>query len=167
MSASRTRLNLGLKLANVVHGSAPEEPLVRYERERWPIGEVLCRIHADAAPARFRPSIPRRSRCGNHSKSCCGCPRSTVVSPTRFPPSVSPYPKPLFAPDRKREHPNSFAGTASEQGTRAARLLADRRSIACLRTASGSGCNSPLTTLIHFRRALTVAALNSAAPLRA
>jgi 2-polyprenyl-6-methoxyphenol hydroxylase-like FAD-dependent oxidoreductase len=43
-------MNLGWKLASVVHGSAPEELLDTYERARWPVGEVL-RQHADPARA--------------------------------------------------------------------------------------------------------------------
>jgi 2-polyprenyl-6-methoxyphenol hydroxylase-like FAD-dependent oxidoreductase len=36
-------MNLGWKLASVVHGSAPEGVLDTYERERWPVGESLRR----------------------------------------------------------------------------------------------------------------------------
>jgi 2-polyprenyl-6-methoxyphenol hydroxylase-like FAD-dependent oxidoreductase len=36
-------MNLGWKLASVVHGTAPEALLDSYERERWPVGEALLR----------------------------------------------------------------------------------------------------------------------------
>src|ERR1700761_6803174 len=34
-------MNLGWKLASVIHGTAPEELLDTYERERWPVGKAL------------------------------------------------------------------------------------------------------------------------------
>jgi len=36
-------MNLGWKLASVLRDAAPEELLDTYERERWPVGEVLRR----------------------------------------------------------------------------------------------------------------------------
>lgn len=35
-------MNLGWKLASVVHGTAPEGLLDTYERERWPVADALC-----------------------------------------------------------------------------------------------------------------------------
>ena len=102
-------MNLGWKLASVVHGAASEELLDSYERERWPVGETLrrntlaqvalfCRFDPSALALRATFEAALRVREVNCQLAAEGSGFGVA------------YPEPLFPPDQGWEHRNGVSG---------------------------------------------------------
>jgi hypothetical protein len=126
-------MNLGWKLASVLRDAAPEELFVSYERERWPVGEVLRRntLAQLALFSSFDPSMPRaagyarefhpgsrgqppafrrgfRFWCGQTAISVMSAPPATLAMPKGVPPEALPFnPAPTAA---ARGGPGSLQG---------------------------------------------------------
>ena len=102
-------MNLGWKLASVVRGTAPEELLDTYERERWPVGEALRRntlaqmalfSNFEASTLALRATLEEILRVPEVN-------RQLAVEVSGF--GVN-YPEPLFAPDPGWEHRKGVSG---------------------------------------------------------
>jgi len=102
-------MNLGWKLASVVHGSAPEELLETYERERWPVGEALRRNTLTQLRlfSTFDPSTLAMRRTFEEVLRVPAINRYFADEVSGF--GVA-YPEPLFAPDRNWEHREGVSG---------------------------------------------------------
>ena len=102
-------MNLGWKLASVVHGSAPEELLDTYERERWPVGEVLRRNTLTQLRlfSTFDPSTLAMRRTFEEVLRVPAINRYFADEVSGF--GVT-YPEPLFAPDGNWEHREGVSG---------------------------------------------------------
>lgn len=128
-------MNLGWKLAGVLRDAAPEELLDTYERERWPIGEVLRRntLAQLALFARSDPSM-LALRCMLDKVLCVPeVNRQLSEEVSGF--GVA-YPEPLFPPAHGWQHRKGVSGhrlpdinLALEGGlhTTLSRLLEDGR----------------------------------------
>jgi 2-polyprenyl-6-methoxyphenol hydroxylase-like FAD-dependent oxidoreductase len=116
-------MNLGWKLASVVHGNAPDELLDTYERERWPVGEVLRRNTLTQLRlfSTFDPSTLAMRRTFEDVLRVPAINRYFADEVSGF--GVA-YPEPLFAPQQNWERRRERA-TSSRHGTRAAKRLAD------------------------------------------
>ena len=102
-------MNLGWKLASVLRGSASEALLDTYERERWPVGEVLrrntlaqvalfCKFDPSALALRGTFEDILRVREVNHQLAAEGSGFGVA------------YPEPLFPPNPGWEHRNGVSG---------------------------------------------------------
>jgi hypothetical protein len=102
-------MNLGWKLASVVHGSAPEELLDTYERERWPVGEVLRRNTLTQLRlfSTFDPSTLAMRRTFEDVLREPAINRYFAEEVSGF--GVA-YPEPLFAPAGDWEHRDGVSG---------------------------------------------------------
>lgn len=102
-------MNLGWKLASVVHGSAPEELLDTYERERWPVGEVLRRNTLTQLRlfSTFDPSTLAMRQTFEEVLRVPAINRYFAEEVSGF--GVA-YPEPLFAPDGNWEHRDGVSG---------------------------------------------------------
>jgi 2-polyprenyl-6-methoxyphenol hydroxylase-like FAD-dependent oxidoreductase len=128
-------MNLGWKLASVVHGSAPEGLLETYERERWPVGAALHRntLTQLGLFSTFDPSTLAMRRTFEEVLRVPAINRYFADEVSGF--GVA-YPEPLFAPDRNWEHREGVSGhrlpdkeLVRQDGTRTTlyRLLEDGR----------------------------------------
>ena len=103
-------MNLGWKLASVVHGSAPEELLDTYERERWPVGEALRRntLTQLGLFSAFDPAtLALRRRTFEDVLRVPAINRYFADEVSGF--GVA-YPEPLFPPDCNWEHRKGVSG---------------------------------------------------------
>jgi 2-polyprenyl-6-methoxyphenol hydroxylase-like FAD-dependent oxidoreductase len=102
-------MNLGWKLASVVHGSAPEQLLETYERERWPVGEALRRNTLTQLRlfSTFDASTLAMRRTFEEVLRVPAINRYFADEVSGF--GVA-YPEPLFAPDRNWEHREGVSG---------------------------------------------------------
>jgi hypothetical protein len=102
-------MNLGWKLASVVHGTAPEALLDTYERERLPIGEALCQdtMAQFALFASFDPSALALRRLFDQTLRISEVNRRLLDQVTGF---GVVYPEPLFPPDSGWEHRSGKSG---------------------------------------------------------
>lgn len=102
-------MNLGWKLASVVHGTAPETLLDTYERERLPVGEGLRQdtLAQFALFASFDPSALALRRLFDQTLRISEVNRRLVDQVTGF--GVA-YPEPLFPPDRGWAHQSGKSG---------------------------------------------------------
>src|SRR5258708_25370575 len=102
-------MNLGWKLASVLRGSAPEELLDTYERERWPVGEVLRRNTLTQLRlfSTFDPSTLAMRRTFEEILRVPAINRYFADEVSGF--GVA-YPEPLFAPARDWEHRDGVSG---------------------------------------------------------
>jgi hypothetical protein len=102
-------MNLGWKLASVLRGTASEALLDTYERERWPVGEVLrrntlaqvalfCKFDPSALALRGTFEDILRVREVNHQLAAEGSGFGVA------------YPEPLFQPNPGWEHRNGVSG---------------------------------------------------------
>jgi 2-polyprenyl-6-methoxyphenol hydroxylase-like FAD-dependent oxidoreductase len=128
-------MNLGWKLANVLCGNASEALLDTYERERWPVGEILRRntLAQVALFCRFDPSALALRSTFENFLHVPEINRQLAAEGSGF--GVS-YPDPLFLPDPGWEHRNGVSGQrlpdmdlVLEDGSRTAlyRFLEDGR----------------------------------------
>jgi len=102
-------MNLGWKLASVLCGTASEALLDTYERERWPVGEMLRRntLAQVALFCRFDPSaLALRNRFEDILR-VSDVNRQLAAEGSGF--GVT-YPEPLFLPDPGWEHRNGVSG---------------------------------------------------------
>jgi len=102
-------MNLGWKLASVIHGSAPEELLETYERERWPVGKALSRNTLTQLRlfSTFDPSTLAMRRTFEEVLRVPAINRYFADEVSGF--GVA-YPEPLFAPDGNWEHRDGVSG---------------------------------------------------------
>jgi 2-polyprenyl-6-methoxyphenol hydroxylase-like FAD-dependent oxidoreductase len=102
-------MNLGWKLASVVHGGSAEELLDTYERERWPVGEVLRRNTLTQLRlfSTFDPSTLAMRRTFEDVLQVPAINRYFADEVSGF--GVA-YPEPLFAPARDWEHRDGVSG---------------------------------------------------------
>ena len=102
-------MNLGWKLASVVRGTAPEVLLDTYERERWPVGEVLRRntLTQVALFCKFDPSALALRGTFEDILRIPEVNRQLAAEGSGF--GVA-YPEPLFPPDAGWEHRNGVSG---------------------------------------------------------
>jgi 2-polyprenyl-6-methoxyphenol hydroxylase-like FAD-dependent oxidoreductase len=102
-------MNLGWKLASVLRGTASETLLDTYERERWPVGEVLrrntlaqvalfCKFDPSALALRRTLELMLRAREVNQQLAAEGSGFGVA------------YPEPLFPPDQGWEHRIGVSG---------------------------------------------------------
>jgi hypothetical protein len=118
-------MNLGWKLANVLRGTAPEELLDTYERERLPVGKALRddTLAQLALFSKFDPPMLALRRLLEDVLLVPEVNRQLAEQLSAF--NVA-YPEPLFQADNGWEHQKGVSG---------------RRSTSSLRMADGSGCN--------------------------
>jgi len=102
-------MNLGWKLASVLCGTAPEALLDTYERERWPVGEVLRRntLAQVALFCKFDPSALALRGTFEDLLRVHEVNRQLAAEGSGF--GVA-YPEPLFLPDPGWEHRNGVSG---------------------------------------------------------
>jgi hypothetical protein len=102
-------MNLGWKLASVVHGTAPEALLDTYERERRPVGESLRRntLAQVALFCAFDPSTLALRRTFEDILRVPEINRQLADEMSGF--GVA-YPEPLFSPEAGWEHRNGVSG---------------------------------------------------------
>jgi len=102
-------MNLGWKLASVLCGTASEKLLDTYERERWPVGEVLRRntlaqvalfCKFDASALALRGTFEDFLRVHEVNRQLAAEGSGFGVA----------YPEPLFLPDPSWEHRNGVSG---------------------------------------------------------
>ena len=128
-------MNLGWKLASVLCGNASEALLDTYERERWPVGEVLRRntLAQVALFCKFDPSALALRGTFEDFLRVHEVNRQLAAEGSGF--GVA-YPEPLFLPDPGWEHRNGVSGQrlpdvdlVLEDGSRTAlyRFLEDGR----------------------------------------
>jgi 2-polyprenyl-6-methoxyphenol hydroxylase-like FAD-dependent oxidoreductase len=128
-------MNLGWKLASVLRGNASEALLDSYERERWPVGEVLRRntLAQVALFCKFDPSALAMRSTFDDLLHVPEVNRQLAAEGSGF--GVA-YPDPLFPPDPGWEHRNGVSGErlpdvdlVLEDGSRTAlyRFLEDGR----------------------------------------
>jgi 2-polyprenyl-6-methoxyphenol hydroxylase-like FAD-dependent oxidoreductase len=128
-------MNLGWKLASVLCGNASEALLDTYERERWPVGEVLRRntLAQVALYCKFDPSALALRGTFEDFLRVPDINRQLAAEGSGF--GVA-YPEPLFRPDLGWEHRNGVSGQrlpdmdlVLEDGSRTAlyRFLEDGR----------------------------------------
>ena len=128
-------MNLGWKLASVLCGNASETLLDTYERERWPVGEVLRRntLAQVALFCKFDPSALALRGTFEDCLRVHEVNRQLAAEGSGF--GVA-YPEPLFLPDPGWEHRNGVSGQrlpdvdlVLEDGSRTAlyRFLEDGR----------------------------------------
>jgi 2-polyprenyl-6-methoxyphenol hydroxylase-like FAD-dependent oxidoreductase len=128
-------MNLGWKLASVLCGNASEALLDTYERERWPVGEVLRRntLAQVALFCKFDPSALALRGTFEDILRVPEVNRRLAAEGSGF--GVA-YPEPLFPPDPGWEHRNGVSGQrlpdvdlVLEDGSRTAlyRFLEDGR----------------------------------------
>ena len=128
-------MNLGWKLASVLCGNASEALLDTYERERWPVGEVLRRntLAQVALFCKFDPSALALRGTFEDFLRVPDINRQLAAEGSGF--GVA-YPEPLFRPDLGWEHRNGVSGQrlpdtdlVLEDGSRTAlyRFLEDGR----------------------------------------
>ena len=101
--------NLGWKLASVLRGNASEALLDTYERERWPVGEVLRRntLAQVALFCKFDPSALAMRSTFEDLLHVPEVNRQLAAEGSGF--GVA-YPDPLFPPDPGWEHRNVVSG---------------------------------------------------------
>ena len=128
-------MNLGWKLASVLRGNASEALLDTYERERWPVGDVLRRntLAQVALFCNFDPSALAMRSTFEDLLHVPEVNRQLAAEGSGF--GVA-YPVPLFPPDPGWEHRNGVSGErlpdvdlVLEDGSRTAlyRFLEDGR----------------------------------------
>jgi hypothetical protein len=128
-------MNLGWKLASVLCGTASETLLDTYERERWPVGEVLRRntLAQVALFCKFDPSALALRGTFEDFLRVHEVNHQLAAEGSGF--GVG-YPEPLFLPDLGWEHRNGVSGQrlpdmdlVLEDGSRTAlyRFLEDGR----------------------------------------
>jgi 2-polyprenyl-6-methoxyphenol hydroxylase-like FAD-dependent oxidoreductase len=128
-------MNLGWKLASVLCGNGSEALLDTYERERWPVGEVLRRntLAQVALFCKFDPSALALRGTFEDILRVPEVNRRLAAEGSGF--GVA-YPEPLFPPDPGWEHRNGVSGQrlpdvdlVLEDGSRTAlyRFLEDGR----------------------------------------
>lgn len=102
-------MNLGWKLASVVRGTASEALLDSYERERWPVGEILRRntLSQIALFCKFDPSALALRSTFEDVLRVRAVNRQLAAEGSGF--GVA-YPEPLFPPDPGWEHRNGVSG---------------------------------------------------------
>jgi 2-polyprenyl-6-methoxyphenol hydroxylase-like FAD-dependent oxidoreductase len=102
-------MNLGWKLASVLRGNASEELLDTYERERWPVGEVLRRntLAQVALFCKFDPSSLALRATFENLLKVHEVNRHLAAEGSGF--GVA-YPEPLFLPGPGWEHRNGVSG---------------------------------------------------------
>ena len=102
-------MNLGWKLASVLCGTASEALLDTYERERWPVGEVLRRntLAQVALFCKFDPSALALRGTFEGLLRVQEVNRQLAAEGSGF--GVA-YPEPLFLPDQGWEHRNGVSG---------------------------------------------------------
>ena len=102
-------MNLGWKLASVLCGNASEALLDTYERERWPVGEVLRRntLAQVALFCKFDPSALALRGTFEDFLRVHEVNRQLAAEGSGF--GVA-YPEPLFLPDPGWEHRNGVSG---------------------------------------------------------
>jgi 2-polyprenyl-6-methoxyphenol hydroxylase-like FAD-dependent oxidoreductase len=102
-------MNLGWKLASVLCGNASEALLDTYERERWPVGEVLRRntLAQVALFCKFDPSALALRSTFEDFLHIPEVNRQLAAEGSGF--GVA-YPDPLFLPDPGWEHRNGVSG---------------------------------------------------------
>ena len=102
-------MNLGWKLASVLRGSAPEALLDTYERERWPVGEVLRRntLAQVALFCRFDPAALALRSAFEDVLRVPEINRQLAAEGSGF--GVA-YPEPLFPPNTGWEHRRGVSG---------------------------------------------------------
>jgi 2-polyprenyl-6-methoxyphenol hydroxylase-like FAD-dependent oxidoreductase len=102
-------MNLGWKLASVVHGTAPEALLDTYEHERRPVGEALLRntLAQLALFTTFDPPTLALRRTLEHMLRVTEVNRQLADETSGF--GVA-YPEPLFPPDRGWGHRKGISG---------------------------------------------------------
>jgi FAD binding domain len=102
-------MNLGWKLASVLRGNASEALLDTYERERWPVGEVLRRntLAQVALFCKFDPSALAMRSTFEDLLHVPEVNRQLAAEGSGF--GVA-YPDPLFPPDPGWEHRNGVSG---------------------------------------------------------
>ena len=102
-------MNLGWKLASVVHGTAPETLLDTYEQERRPVGEALRRntLAQVALFCAFDPSTLAMRRMFEDILRVPEVNRQLADEISGF--GVA-YPEPLFPPDQGWEHRRGVSG---------------------------------------------------------
>ena len=102
-------MNLGWKLASVRRGTASEALLDTYERERWPVGEVLRRntLTQVALFCKFDPSALALRATFEDALLVREVNRQLAAEGSGF--GVA-YPEPLFPPDSGWEHRDGVSG---------------------------------------------------------
>jgi 2-polyprenyl-6-methoxyphenol hydroxylase-like FAD-dependent oxidoreductase len=102
-------MNLGWKLASVLCGNASDGLLDTYERERWPVGEVLRRntLAQVALFCKFDPSALALRGTFESLLRVHEVNRQLAAEGSGF--GVA-YPQPLFHPDPGWEHRNGVSG---------------------------------------------------------
>jgi len=102
-------MNLGWKLASVLRGNASEALLDTYERERWPVGDVLRRntLAQVALFCNFDPSALAMRSTFEDLLHVPEVNRQLAAEGSGF--GVA-YPEPLFPPDPGWEHRNGVSG---------------------------------------------------------
>jgi 2-polyprenyl-6-methoxyphenol hydroxylase-like FAD-dependent oxidoreductase len=146
-------MNLGWKLASVLCGTASEGLLDTYERERWPVGEVLRRntLAQVALFCKFDPSALALRCTFEGLLRVHEVNRQLAAEGSGF--GVA-YPEPLFYPDPGWEHRNGVSGQrlpdmdlVLEDGSRTAlyRLLEAGRWVRLQRTPDKGTFSHPMS----------------------
>jgi 2-polyprenyl-6-methoxyphenol hydroxylase-like FAD-dependent oxidoreductase len=152
-------MNLGWKLARVVQGTASEELLDTYERERWPVGDVLRRntLAQVALFCKFDPSALALRGTFADILRVPEVNRRLAAEGSGF--GVA-YPEPLFQPEPGWEHRTGVSGQrisdmdlVLKDGSRTElyRLLEDGRWVRLqLAPDEGSPLDMDAMTTIHL-----------------